>query len=151
MSLLKEVGLTKAEIRELSKERNLPIWDKPSFACLASRFPYGTRLSPELFHRVDSAEEILRNLGFKQYRVRYHGDVARIELPKDDFNKLAKFYGLDKNAEEVLAAKNYLGNLILSDMHLKESDFSPMQCKGMKRTLVKRYPGISIRTNIDNI
>ena len=70
---------------------------------------------------------------------------------KEDFNKLANFYGLDRNTEEVLAAKNYLGNLILSDMHLKESDFSPMQSQGMKRTLVKKYPGMTIRLNIDNI
>lgn len=83
----------------------------------------------------------------------YWEATHRVKLAKikEDFNKLAKFYGLDKNAEEVLAAKNYLGNLILSDMHLKESDFSPIQCKGMKKTLVKRYPGISIRANIDNI
>lgn len=79
-SLLMESGFTKEDIRSLSKEMGLPTWDKPSFACLASRFPYGTQITNEKLTMVDRAEEFLRTLGFTQLRVRHHGQVARIEL-----------------------------------------------------------------------
>ncbi|MBI5814059.1 MAG: ATP-dependent sacrificial sulfur transferase LarE [Nitrospinae bacterium] len=79
-SLLIETGFTKDDIRALSKEMGLPTWDKPSFACLASRFPYGTQITNEKLTMVDRAEEFLRKLGFAQLRVRHHGEVARIEL-----------------------------------------------------------------------
>ncbi|MFC1698584.1 ATP-dependent sacrificial sulfur transferase LarE [Candidatus Omnitrophota bacterium] len=83
-SPLKEAGFTKQEIRILSKELNLPSWDKPAFPCLSSRFPYGNRItSPELI-RVDQAEELLSTLGFSQLRVRVHGAIARIEVPKEE-------------------------------------------------------------------
>jgi uncharacterized protein len=75
-----EAGLTKAEIRQLSKELGLPTWDKPQLACLSSRFPYGTEITPERLRQVDELEDGLRALGFRQLRVRYHGEVARIEL-----------------------------------------------------------------------
>jgi uncharacterized protein len=77
---LQEAGFTKSEIREVSKKLGLPTWDKPSLACLASRFPYGTRLQPDALSKVNEAEEFLRSLGFRQVRVRHHGDVARIEV-----------------------------------------------------------------------
>lgn len=85
-SPLREASLTKAEIRELSKALELPTWEKPSFACLASRFPYGELISKEKLRRVERAEELLRELGFRQFRVRIHGDIARIELFPDEFN-----------------------------------------------------------------
>jgi uncharacterized protein len=75
-----DAGLTKAEVRALSKELGLPTWDKPQLACLSSRFPYGTEITPERLRQVDSFEDGLRALGFKQLRVRYHGEVARLEL-----------------------------------------------------------------------
>lgn len=75
-----DAGLTKPEVRELSRELGLPTWDKPQLACLSSRFPYGTEITPERLRRVDQVEDGLRALGFRQLRVRYHGDVARIEL-----------------------------------------------------------------------
>jgi uncharacterized protein len=75
-----DAGLTKPEVRELSRELGLPTWDKPQLACLSSRFPYGTEITPERLRRVDEVEDGLRALGFRQLRVRYHGDVARIEL-----------------------------------------------------------------------
>ncbi len=83
-SPLIEVGLTKAEIRELSKARGLPTWDKPAMACLASRIPYGTPVTVEALRQVDAAETALRALGFRQLRVRHHGDIARIEVEPDD-------------------------------------------------------------------
>lgn len=87
-SPLQEAGLTKTEIRALSRDMGLPTWDKPSFACLASRFPYGQRITPDELRRVDAAESSLRALGFKQVRVRHHGDVARIEVAAEDISRL---------------------------------------------------------------
>lgn len=78
-SPLQEVGLTKDEIRFLSRELGLSTWNKPSAACLSSRFPYGTAITEERLGKVGRAEDLLRALGFYQFRVRYHGDVARIE------------------------------------------------------------------------
>lgn len=79
-SPLLEVGLTKAEIRALSKEHGLPTWDKPSMACLASRIPYGTPINVETLRRIEAAETLLRGLGLRQLRVRHHGKIARIEV-----------------------------------------------------------------------
>ena len=87
-SPLQEAGLTKTEIRALSREMGLPTWDKPSYACLASRFPYGQRITPHELQRIDAAESFLRELGFKQVRVRHHGDLARIEVQAEDIERL---------------------------------------------------------------
>ena len=87
-SPLQEAGLTKAEIRALSRELDLPTWDKPSFACLASRFPYGTRITRDDLARVDQAESFLRQLGVDQLRVRHHGPIARIEVEPSDISLL---------------------------------------------------------------
>ena len=83
-SPLIEVGLTKAEIRELSKQRGLPTWDKPAMACLSSRIPYGTPVTVEALDQVGAAEAFLRGLGLRQLRVRHHADVARIEVEAQD-------------------------------------------------------------------
>lgn len=80
VSPLKEAGLTKDEIRELSAGLNLPTWDKPAFACLASRFPYGQAITSDKLKMVERAEEFLLRLGFRQVRVRHHEDMARIEV-----------------------------------------------------------------------
>ena len=80
ISPLKDAGLGKDAIRKLSKQMGLPTWDKQSFACLASRFPYGEKITQEKLAMVDRAEQYLLNLGFKQIRVRHHGDTARIEV-----------------------------------------------------------------------
>ena len=79
-SPLKELGFGKERIREISRELDLPTWDKPSYACLASRVPYGHMLTREILGQIEAAESILHELGFRQCRVRHHGDVARIEL-----------------------------------------------------------------------
>lgn len=86
-SPLRFAELYKAEIRELSREMNLPTADKPSMACLASRFVYGEQITAEKLLRVERAEEFLRGNGFKQLRVRIHGNLARIEILPDDFEK----------------------------------------------------------------
>jgi uncharacterized protein len=81
---LAEVGLTKAEIRDLARHWGLPNWDKPSAACLASRVPYGQRVTVEILGQLERAEAGVAALGFGQLRVRHHGMVARLELPLDD-------------------------------------------------------------------
>ncbi len=83
-SPLQECGFTKADIREASRALGLPSADKPSFACLASRFPYGTKITAQALGAVEKAENALRDLGFAQVRVRAHGDIARIELLPQD-------------------------------------------------------------------
>lgn len=87
-SPLREVGLTKLEIRSLSHELGLSTWDKPSMACLSSRIPYGSEVTPEKLAVVEQAEEILRGLGLKQFRVRHHDAIARIEVDPADFESL---------------------------------------------------------------
>lgn len=85
---LKEAGLTKADIRALARRYGLPVWDKPAFACLGSRFPYGTPITPEKLAQVEAAEDVLWELGLRQFRVRHHGDLARIELDPADMARL---------------------------------------------------------------
>ncbi len=86
---LLEAGLTKQEIRAASQQLNLPTWDKPAMACLASRFPYGTPLTPEALVRVGAAEDFLRReVGLRQFRVRHHDPIARLEVPAEDWSLL---------------------------------------------------------------
>ncbi|HCV27509.1 MAG TPA: ATP-dependent sacrificial sulfur transferase LarE [Dehalococcoidia bacterium] len=87
-SPLVEAGMTKADIRALSRDMELPVWDKPAQACLASRIPYGTMVTVEALTQIAKAERGLRQAGFKQLRVRHHGDVARIEVPVEDLASL---------------------------------------------------------------
>ena len=91
MSPLREAGLTKSEIREISSELGLPTWNKPSFACLATRFVYWETITDVKLRRVELGERLLQDLGFKQFRVRIHGEegrLARIEVLPGDFEKL---------------------------------------------------------------
>jgi pyridinium-3,5-biscarboxylic acid mononucleotide sulfurtransferase len=87
-SPLVEAGFSKAEVRECARRLNLPVWDKPSLACLSSRIPYGIRITPEILQIVQAAEDQLRAYGVRQVRVRHHGDIARIEVTREDFSKL---------------------------------------------------------------
>lgn len=89
-SPLREAGFTKEDIRRAAQEAGLPNWDKPSFACLSSRFPYGTTITPELLAQVDAAERCLRELGFRQFRVRHHDTIARIEVEKADLARVVE-------------------------------------------------------------
>ncbi|HET9333356.1 MAG TPA: ATP-dependent sacrificial sulfur transferase LarE [Gemmatimonadota bacterium] len=88
LSPLKDAGFTKADIRELSRRLGLPTADKPANACLASRFPYGEAITTEKLGRVGRAERVLRDAGFPVARVRHHGEVARIEVPSEDRERL---------------------------------------------------------------
>ncbi len=102
-SPLKEAGLTKADIRELSKGLGLSTWDKPSFACLSSRFPYGNKITREKLTAVGEAEIFLRGLGIRQLRVRHHDKIARIEVAEDDMALLFQ------NREQVVKKLKDLG------------------------------------------
>ena len=83
-----EAELWKAEIRDLSRELGLPTWDKPAFACLSSRFQYGDQITAEKLRQVDEAEAFVRSLGFRQFRVRHHDRLARLEIPLEDMPRL---------------------------------------------------------------
>ncbi len=84
---LVEAGLTKAEIRELSRRAGLSTWDRPAAACLSSRVPYGTPVTIETIKTIEDGEEAIRTLGFRQFRVRFHGSLVRIEIAKDELPK----------------------------------------------------------------
>ena len=84
LSPLLDAGLGKEEIRILSRELGLPTADKPAFACLASRFPYGSKITAEKLQAIDAVEQKMQELGFRQVRVRHHGETARIEVMPDD-------------------------------------------------------------------
>ena len=86
-SPLREAGFTKADIRDLARALGLRNWDKPSFACLSSRFPYGTQITAELLARLDGCEQLLREMDFRQFRVRHHDTVARIEVDPDEIER----------------------------------------------------------------
>jgi pyridinium-3,5-biscarboxylic acid mononucleotide sulfurtransferase len=87
---LLDADLHKEEIRQLSRRASLPTWDRPASACLSSRIPYGIAVTPELLDKIDRAESVLRDLGFHQFRVRAHGELARVELAQDE---LARGFG----------------------------------------------------------
>jgi uncharacterized protein len=105
VSPLREAGLTKAEIRSLAKERSLPVWDKPSFACLASRIPYGEAIDAEKLAEIEKAETILTAAGLRQVRVRRHsiqgGALARIEAAPEERHKLFDTALLDALSEKI--------------------------------------------------
>lgn len=102
-SPLQEAGLSKAEIRQLGRQLGLPNWDKPAAACLSSRIPYGTRISPAMLSQVEQAERALYDLGLDQLRVRHHDQVARIEVEVEDFDRLLA------HREEIIAAFQEIG------------------------------------------
>ena len=107
-SPLLEAGLTKGEIRALSRQAGLPSWDKPALACLASRIPYGTPISVAALKQIERAEAVVRALGVRQLRVRHHDDLARIEVPVSDFERLLT------HREHLLSALKALGYTYVS-------------------------------------
>lgn len=90
-SPLREAGLYKSEIRELSRDMGMPTWDKPSIACLATRIPYGEAITKDKIRMVREAEQALHCFGFTQLRVRYHGDLARVEVPEKEMPDALKY------------------------------------------------------------
>jgi uncharacterized protein len=104
---LVDAGLGKADVRALSRAVGLPTWDKPAMACLSSRFPYGTPITPEKLRQVDRAEAFVRGLGFREFRVRHHGDLARLEVAKGEMGRLWE----DERAEAIVTRLLELGFL----------------------------------------
>lgn len=104
-SPLLEAGLAKAEIREMAREYGVPFWDKPAAACLATRIPYGTKLSRELLSKVDEAETAMAALGLTGCRVRIHDALVRLEVPVDRFGEVA---GMRSRIVELLKAQGFL-------------------------------------------
>ncbi len=102
---LAEAGFTKADIRERSRARGLPTWDKPPFACLSSRVPQGTPISTEILNRIEQAEALLRDLGCRQYRVRDYGATCRIEVYPEDMPALLQ----EQNRARILYRFKELG------------------------------------------
>jgi len=105
-SPLREAEMTKDDIRALSRQYELPTWDKPAAACLASRIPYGTPITAESLHMVEQAEDLLKSLGFRQVRVRHHGEIARLELGSDELAKALE-EGLRRKIAERLQEIGY--------------------------------------------
>ncbi|HET9087688.1 MAG TPA: ATP-dependent sacrificial sulfur transferase LarE [Acidobacteriaceae bacterium] len=95
---LAEAELTKREIRQLAQEANLRIWDKPASACLSSRIAYGEPVNRETLQRIERGEEILAEMGFRQFRVRHHGDIVRLEIARDEMGSLFSLERLDRLA-----------------------------------------------------
>ena len=104
---LQEAGLGKQDVRDLARAWGLPVWNRPAMACLSSRFPYGTPVTAEGLRMVDRAEAFLRGLGFEQLRVRHHTDVARIELPAADLDRLLADAGLRRRIHGALTEIGY--------------------------------------------
>jgi uncharacterized protein len=105
-----EAGLGKAEIRALSRALGLPTWDKPSFACLSSRFQYGDPITAEKLRRIDAAEAFVRTLGFRQFRVRHHDRLARLEIPLEEMARVWE----DGRREAIVARFRELGYLYVA-------------------------------------
>jgi uncharacterized protein len=104
-SPLVEAGFSKADVRECARRAGLPVWDKPSLACLSSRIPYGTRITAGILRTIEAAEDQLREMGFRQARVRHHGDIARIEVESAEFAGLLQ----ESAAERIAKAFKELG------------------------------------------
>ena len=127
-----EAELWKEEIRTLSRELGLPTWDKPSFACLSSRFQYGDRITAEKLRQVDAAEAFVRSLGFRQFRVRHHDRLARIEVSHDEIARLWE----DGRREAIVKRLRELGYVYVA------VDLAGFQ-SGSANLLLKRPPRVS--------
>mgnify|MGYP003576975402 CR=1 FL=1 len=97
---LVEAGMTKDDIRRYSRELKLPTWNKPSSPCLSSRFPYGTEINLERLNKIAACELLMKELGFREFRVRYHGDLARIEVAQEEFHRW-----FDRNTRDTVVQK----------------------------------------------
>lgn len=133
VSPLKEAQMTKEDIRELSKEYGLSTWNKPSFACLSSRFPYGTKITPDKLVVIGEAEDFIRDLGFRELRVRHHDTIARIEVGKADLERIIPF------ADEITARLKSLGFLYVT------LDLSGYKTGSMNYTLSEEDKNIESR------
>lgn len=138
LSPLRDIGFTKTEIRQLSKDLGLPTWNKQSFACLSSRFPYGVKITPDRLRKIDQAEQFLIDLGFHQVRVRYHGNLARIETDEDGMMKL-----LDPELRRDIDKKlRDIGFVYIT------ADLRGYRTGAMNETLLVEKPHVFIRSRV---
>ncbi|PSH04825.1 MAG: TIGR00268 family protein [Acidobacteria bacterium] len=100
---LLEAGLTKADIRALAAEAGLRVWDKPASACLSSRIEYGRKVTREALEQVERGEDALRGMGFRQFRLRHHGDIARIEIARDEMERALSLEMFARMSAEIKA------------------------------------------------
>jgi uncharacterized protein len=128
-SPLKDAEFTKEEIRALSKKMNLPTWDKPSSPCLATRFPYGVKITKERLSKVEQAEDFLTKLGIRQLRVRDHGEIARIEVLEEDIQMLFR-EDVSKQIKERLKSLGYIYVCLDLEGYRMGSMDEPLQKKG---------------------
>ena len=142
MSPLRDAGFTKDEIRELSKELKLPTWNKPQLACLASRVPYGTRITKEILEHVGKGERYLKSLGLKQVRVRHHGCLARIEVDKCDVVSLLE----DGVADMIDKKFRKLGYDVRVNLILKASGIS----RDPLRESLMKNPSVNSMSRVNN-
>jgi pyridinium-3,5-biscarboxylic acid mononucleotide sulfurtransferase len=133
LSPLHELGITKAQVRDMAKQLGLPNWDKPAAACLSSRIPYGTPVTKERLSQIEQAEDAMRGLGFSEVRVRHHGDVARIELPLTQLSS-----ALSINDQIVTAIKRCGYSFVAIDLEgLRSGSLNePLLNRASARTLV---------------
>ena len=97
-SPLQEAGISKPEVRAIARSLGLPVWDKPAMACLSSRVPHGTPIEPQTLRRIEAAEDVLVAMGIRQFRVRHHGEIARLEIPPQEFA------GVIERSQEIVSA-----------------------------------------------
>lgn len=140
-SPLEELGWTKARIREVSRRLGLPTWNQPSRACLASRVPYGTRITHELLNRIEKAEAALRALGFTQLRVRHCGDTARIELMPSEMDKILG-PGVRERVTRELLALGYT-YVTLDLIGYRTGSLNEALARNQQRSAVRRERGLS--------
>lgn len=133
-SPLREAGMSKADVRALALYLGVPNWDKPSFACLSSRFPYGTAITPELLAKLDGCEKYLRELGFRQFRVRHHDTVARIEVEAHEIPRVVEL------REQIFARFKQLGYTYVA------LDLEGYRSGKMNDTLSKRLNALPLAT-----
>lgn len=127
-SPLHELGFSKQDVRDAARALNLPVWDKPAAACLASRVAYGTPVSSSLLKRIENAEEFIRSLGFSDLRVRHHGDIARLEVTLDEMS-----LALERH-KEITGGLNSLGWAHVT------LDLAGLQHGSMNKVLKARQP-----------
>jgi uncharacterized protein len=134
-----QAGLSKREIRQLSQVLGLRTWDKPQLACLSSRFPYGTRITPERLRQVDAFEDGLRALGFKQLRVRYHESIARLEIDEADLARAVE----PNIRRELVALGKRLGFVYVT------LDLAGFRSGSLNQELLVPLTGVSRRTQAE--
>ena len=138
-SPLKEAGMTKADVRALALHLGVPNWDKPSFACLSSRFPYGTLITAELLAKLDGCEKFLKELGFRQFRVRHHDTVARIEVEPLEILRVVE------NRELIFARFKELGYLYVT-LDLEGYRSGKMNDTLTQKTTIVPLSSLEVRT-----